>query len=124
MSAARWVGQRMLGTVTRVLIAQFFRALDGRFAPSSRRQELAGGKTSNTIATAERGSLLPVVSQVAGQGPASALAVKRPAPEEVAAQTWQNAAVLSPNASNIDERGVDPALNYLFGKRKQEQSSQ
>jgi hypothetical protein len=26
--------------------------------------------------------------------------------------------------SNIDERGVDPALNYLFGKRKQEQSSQ
>ena len=25
--------------------------------------------------------------------------------------------------SNIDERGVDPALNYLFGKRKQEQSS-
>jgi hypothetical protein len=22
--------------------------------------------------------------------------------------------------SNIDERGVDPALNYLFGKRKQE----
>jgi hypothetical protein len=26
--------------------------------------------------------------------------------------------------SNIDERGVDPALNYLFEKRKQEQSSQ
>ena len=25
--------------------------------------------------------------------------------------------------SNIDERGVDPALNYLFGKRQQEQSS-
>jgi 2-furoyl-CoA dehydrogenase large subunit len=27
------VGQRMLGTVTRVLIAQFFRALERRFAP-------------------------------------------------------------------------------------------
>jgi hypothetical protein len=26
--------------------------------------------------------------------------------------------------SNIDERGIDPALNYLFGRRKQEQSSQ
>jgi hypothetical protein len=35
--------------------------------------------------------------------------------------------ILTPNGplwSNIDERGVDPALNYLFGKRKQEQSSQ
>jgi 2-furoyl-CoA dehydrogenase large subunit len=30
------VGQRMLGTVTRVLIAQFFRALEGRFAPHPR----------------------------------------------------------------------------------------
>jgi hypothetical protein len=35
--------------------------------------------------------------------------------------------ILTPNGplwSNIDERGVDPALNYLFGKRKQEQSGQ
>jgi hypothetical protein len=33
--------------------------------------------------------------------------------------------ITTPNGpiwSNIDERGVDPALNYLFGKRKQEQS--
>jgi hypothetical protein len=35
--------------------------------------------------------------------------------------------IMTPNGplwSNIDERGVDPALNYLFGKRKEEQSSQ
>ena len=35
--------------------------------------------------------------------------------------------ILTPNGplwSNLDERGVDFALNYLFGKRKQEQSSQ
>jgi hypothetical protein len=34
--------------------------------------------------------------------------------------------ITTPNGpiwSNIDERGVDPALNYLFGKRKQEQQS-
>jgi hypothetical protein len=34
--------------------------------------------------------------------------------------------IVTPNGplwSDIDERGVDPALNYLFGKRKQEQSS-
>jgi hypothetical protein len=34
--------------------------------------------------------------------------------------------ILTPDGplwSNIDERGVDPALNYLFGKRQQEQSS-
>lgn len=35
------VGQRMLGTVTRVLIAQFFRALERRFAPRG-----AGGRAS------------------------------------------------------------------------------
>jgi hypothetical protein len=35
--------------------------------------------------------------------------------------------IMTPNGplwSNIDERGVDPALNYLFGKRKQEHSGQ
>jgi hypothetical protein len=35
--------------------------------------------------------------------------------------------IMTPNGplwSNIDERGVDPALNYLFGKRKQERSGQ
>jgi hypothetical protein len=35
--------------------------------------------------------------------------------------------ITTPNGpvwSNIDERGVDPALTYLFGKRKQEQSGQ
>jgi hypothetical protein len=26
--------------------------------------------------------------------------------------------------SNIDERGVDPALNYLFEKKREQQSSQ
>jgi hypothetical protein len=34
--------------------------------------------------------------------------------------------ITTPNGpiwSNIDERGVDPALNYLFEKRKQEQQS-
>jgi hypothetical protein len=34
--------------------------------------------------------------------------------------------ITTPNGpiwSNIDERGVNPALNYLFEKRKQEQQS-
>ena len=34
--------------------------------------------------------------------------------------------IITPNGplwSNIDERGVDPALNYLFEKRRQEQQS-
>jgi hypothetical protein len=34
--------------------------------------------------------------------------------------------IITPNGplwSNIDERGVDPALNYLFEKRRQERQS-